>query len=114
MTVLKIATRGSKLALTQSRWVAARLREANPGLEVEIIEIKTTGDRNLGASLSELGGKGAFTKELEEALLDGRCDIAIHSMKDLPTQLPRGLLVRCTPLREDVRDVAVLRDAPAH
>lgn len=112
MDKIIIGSRGSKLALTQSNWVAAQLRAATPGLEVSIVEIKTTGDRNLGASLSELGGKGAFTKELEDALLDGRCDLAVHSMKDLPTQLPDGLGVVCTPAREDTRDVIILREAP--
>lgn len=110
MDKIIIGSRGSKLALTQSHWVAAQLRQANPGLTVEITEIKTTGDRNLGASLSELGGKGAFTKELEDALLDGRCHLAVHSMKDLPTELPPGLGVLCAPAREDTRDVVILRE----
>lgn len=109
-TKIIIGSRGSKLALTQSRQVADALRAFHPGLVVEIIEIKTTGDRNLGASLSELGGKGAFTKELEDALLARQCDIAVHSLKDLPTTLPDGLRILCTPAREDTRDVAILRD----
>lgn len=109
MAKLIIGSRGSKLALTQSRQVADALRSFHPGLNVEIIEIKTIGDKNLGASLSELGGKGAFTKELEDALLDKRCDIAVHSLKDLPTTLPAGLRVLCTPAREDTRDVLICR-----
>ncbi|MCC7507765.1 MAG: hydroxymethylbilane synthase [Planctomycetes bacterium] len=104
-----IGSRGSKLAMTQSRQVAELLRQFHPGLVVEIVEIKTTGDRNLGASLSELGGKGAFTKELEDALLLRQCDIAVHSLKDLPTTLPDGLRILCTPAREDTRDVLLCR-----
>lgn len=106
---ITIGSRGSKLALTQSRQVADALRGFHAGLEVQIVEIKTTGDRNLGASLSELGGKGAFTKELEDALLERRCDIAVHSLKDLPTTLPDGLRILCTPAREDTRDVLLCR-----
>jgi hydroxymethylbilane synthase len=109
--VITIGSRGSRLALTQSRWVAAALEAVHPGLAVNIVEIKTTGDRNLGASLSELGGKGAFTKELEDAMLEGKCDIAVHSLKDLPTILPDGLRVLCTPAREDTRDVLISREA---
>ncbi|MBK8206508.1 MAG: hydroxymethylbilane synthase [Planctomycetes bacterium] len=106
---LIIGSRGSKLALTQSRQVANLLGSFHPGLVVEIVEIKTTGDKNLGASLSELGGKGAFTKELEDALLAGQCDLAVHSLKDLPTTLPDGLRILCTPAREDTRDVLLCR-----
>lgn len=107
---LIIGSRASKLALVQSRWIAASLARFHPGLRVEIVEIRTSGDRNLAASLTELGGKGAFTKELEDALLDRRCDIAVHSLKDLPTTLPDGLRIVCTPAREDVRDILILRD----
>jgi hydroxymethylbilane synthase len=105
-----IGSRGSKLALTQSNWVADELRRFHPALEVEIVEFKTTGDIRLGASLSEIGGKGAFTKELEDALLDGRCDLAVHSLKDLPTELPAGLRIGCTPPREVVDDALVYRE----
>jgi hydroxymethylbilane synthase len=108
--VITIGSRASRLALTQSRWVAAQLEAAHPGLRVDIVEIKTTGDRNLGASLSELGGKGAFTKELEDAMLEGKCDIAVHSLKDLPTVLPPGLRVLCTPAREDTADILISRE----
>jgi hydroxymethylbilane synthase len=106
---LIIGSRASKLALTQSRWVASQLSRFHPDLAVEIVEVRTSGDRNLAASLTELGGKGAFTKELEDALLDRRCDIAVHSLKDLPTFLPDGLRIACTPAREDFRDVLILR-----
>lgn len=105
-----IGSRGSKLALTQSRWVMAELLRFHPGLQISIVEIKTSGDRNLGASLSELGGKGAFTKELEDALLERRCDLAVHSLKDLPTSLPAGLKLGCTPARECTDDLLILRD----
>ena len=105
-----IGSRGSKLALTQSNWVARKLRSFHPELEVEIVEIKTTGDVKLGASLSEIGGKGAFTKELEDALLVEKCDLAVHSLKDLPTVLPEGLAIGCTPERETVDDALVFRE----
>lgn len=105
-----IGSRGSQLALTQSNWVADELRCFHPGLDVQIVEFKTTGDTNLGASLSELGGKGAFTKELEDALLGAKCDLAVHSMKDLPTEMPEGLRIACTPTRETVEDSLIFRD----
>ena len=96
---LKIGTRGSPLALVQARAVAAML-----GLgEEAIVTFVTSGDR-LGGRLSEQGGKGLFTKELDEALLDGRIDCAVHSMKDLPTRMPAGIVLACVPQREDVRD----------
>ncbi len=107
---LKLASRGSALALTQSRMIAAALQKANKGLRVEIIEIKTSGDVKLGQSLQAIGGKGAFTKELEDALLEKRADLAVHSLKDLPTTLPDGLTIGCTPIREDVADVLLLRE----
>jgi hydroxymethylbilane synthase len=102
---LIIGSRASVLAMTQSRWVADELRWHHPGLTVDIVEITTTGDRDQASALTVIGGKGAFTKELEEALIDGRCDIAVHSLKDLPTTLPPGLDILCTPPREDTRDV---------
>jgi hydroxymethylbilane synthase len=107
---ITIGSRGSKLAMTQSRWVADELRRFHPGLEVEIVEIKTSGDKNLGVSLTAFGGKGAFTKELEDAILAGSCDIAVHSLKDLPTSLPNGLAVLCTPMRAVTDDILILRD----
>ncbi|MBE7492152.1 MAG: hydroxymethylbilane synthase [Planctomycetes bacterium] len=110
MSSVRIATRGSLLALTQSRWVAAELQRLHAGLRVELVEIRTTGDIRLGQSLTAIGGKGAFTRELEDALLDGRADLAVHSLKDLPTVLPDGLALACTPAREDTGDVMLLRD----
>lgn len=107
---LKLASRGSALALTQSRMIAAALEKAHKGLRVELVEIKTSGDVKLGQSLQAIGGKGAFTKELEDALLEKRADLAVHSLKDLPTTLPDGLTLGCTPEREDVADVLLLRE----
>lgn len=106
---LVIASRASTLALTQSRWVAQRLERFHPGLKVVIREIKTTGDIRQRQSLQAIGGKGAFTQELEEALLEKSADIAVHSLKDLPTTLPAGLRILCTPRREDPSDLLILR-----
>ncbi|MCA1616753.1 MAG: hydroxymethylbilane synthase [Acidobacteria bacterium] len=104
-----IGSRGSRLALWQAEWVRSRLAELRPGVEVRVEIYKTTGDIQRDAPLSVIGGKGAFTKELEAALLDGRIDIAVHSLKDLPTTLPAGLTVAAVPEREDPRDALVLR-----
>ena len=104
-----IGSRGSKLALWQAEWVRARLAGARPGVEVRIEIVKTSGDVLRDAPLSVIGGQGAFTKELEEALLGGRVDIAVHSLKDLPTVLPDGLRVTAVTEREDPRDALVLR-----
>jgi hydroxymethylbilane synthase len=106
---LIIGSRGSKLALWQSEWVKARLRELHPQLAVSIEIIKTSGDVLKHEPLSVIGGKGVFTKELEEALLDGRIDLAVHSLKDLPTILPQGLTIAAISEREDARDALVLR-----
>ena len=100
-----IGTRGSALALWQTRHVEALLRSHHPGLEVDIRIIKTTGDLQLHAPLVEIGGKGAFTKELEDALLDGSIDIAVHSLKDLPTTLPDGLMIGAILPRAQAEDV---------
>ncbi len=102
--VLKIGTRGSPLALAQTRLFIARLLEKYPALETEIVTITTTGDKIQDRPLMEAGGKGLFTKEIEEALLEGKIDCAVHSMKDMPTQLPAGLCIPCLLPREDVRD----------
>lgn len=105
-TVLKIGTRGSALALAQAAEARARLMEAHglPEDAFAVVPIATTGDRIQDRPLSESGGKGLFTKELEEALLDGRIDIAVHSSKDMPTVLPEGLHLSAYLPREDVRD----------
>lgn len=107
MPVLRLGTRGSRLALTQTRSVARALSSALPELETEVIIIQTTGDKILDSPLSVIGGKGVFTKEIEEALLDGRIDIAVHSLKDLPTQQPPGLAVGAITERENPADLLV-------
>jgi len=111
--MLAIGTRGSQLALRQARWVAERLAEAGEPSRLEII--RTTGDKIADAPLARIGGKGLFTKEIEEALLEGRIDLAVHSLKDLPTELPAGLRLAAVPPREDPRDALVgarLADLP--
>ncbi|HUI56671.1 MAG TPA: hydroxymethylbilane synthase [Bryobacteraceae bacterium] len=100
-----IASRGSQLALWQARWVSAQL--AAKGYECRIEIIKTTGDKITDVPLAKVGTKGLFTKEIEEALLDGRADLAVHSLKDLPTELPVGLVLAAVPEREDPRDAVV-------
>jgi hydroxymethylbilane synthase len=109
---VRIATRGSALALWQANWVRAQLAAAEPGLVVELVVLKTRGDKIVDRALSEVGGKGLFVKEIEEALLDGRAEIAVHSMKDLPSDVPAELVIAAVPAREDARDALVV--APAH
>jgi len=106
---VRIGTRGSALALWQADHIATRLKEAHPDVEVEQIIFTTRGDHILDRPLAEIGGKGLFTKELEEALLEGRIDLAVHSLKDMPTQLPDGLVLGAVPVRGDVRDCLVVR-----
>jgi hydroxymethylbilane synthase len=105
---LRIATRRSKLALAQSHWVKARLEALHPGLTVELREYVTRGDQIQNVPLSQVGGKGLFTKEIEDALLAREADLAVHSLKDLPTALPPGLTLGAIPPREDPRDALVL------
>ena len=105
---LVIGSRGSKLALWQAEQARQRLLDLNPQIEVRVEIIKTTGDVK-NDPLSVIGGKGVFTKELEDALLDGRIDLAVHSLKDLPTVLPDGLSISAICEREDARDALVLR-----
>ncbi len=106
MTVLTLGTRGSLLARTQSQWVADRLQEET-GVRSELTVVVTSGDRFQDRPLPEIGGKGLFTRELDEALLSGEIDFAVHSLKDLPTQCVPGLSVLAVPEREDPRDVLV-------
>ena len=106
MSILQLGTRGSLLALAQSHTTKAAL-EADGGTQVEVEVIRTTGDTNLDQPLPEIGGKGVFTRELDEALLDGGVDLVVHSLKDLPTALPDGLCLAATPPRVDPRDVLV-------
>ncbi|HEY6597961.1 MAG TPA: hydroxymethylbilane synthase [Pseudomonadales bacterium] len=107
ITHLRVATRKSRLALWQAEFIAARLKQAHPGLVVEIVGMTTSGDRLLSAPLSEIGGKGLFIKELETAMSDGRADIAVHSMKDVPAELPTGFALPAIGYRDEVRDVLV-------
>jgi hydroxymethylbilane synthase len=106
---LRLGTRGSPLALAQAHETQARLEAAFPELSgaIEIVVIKTTGDAVLDRPLAEIGGKGLFTKEIDEALLDGRIDFAVHSMKDVPTLIPPGTLMAALLPREDVRDAFI-------
>jgi len=108
-----IGSRGSKLALWQSEWVKARLAELRPEAEIRIEVIKTSGDVMLNVPLAVIGGKGVFTKELEEALLAEEIDLAVHSLKDLPTTLPDDLAINAITEREDARDALVLREGVA-
>ncbi len=107
MAHLRIGSRGSKLALRQAKHVAALLQERGHDIEIEII--KTTGDKITDVALAQVGTKGMFTKEIEEALADNRIDLAVHSLKDLPTELPAGFEITAVPLREDPRDVLCSR-----
>lgn len=117
--MLKIATRRSPLALWQAEHVRARLREADPAVEIDLLPIVTEGDRLSAGPLVEVGGKGLFVKELEQALLEGRADLAVHSMKDVPAEIPDGLCLDIYLAAGDPRDALVsadgrsLRDLPA-
>jgi hydroxymethylbilane synthase len=106
-TKVIIGTRGSELALWQSHWVEHELMSRYPSLTVEMVIIKTTGDKILDAPLSKIGDKGLFTKEIERALLDRTIDLAVHSLKDVPTQVEAGLTISAICEREDVRDVFI-------
>ncbi len=107
---LALGTRGSRLALQQSEWVKSRLEALPPGVTIAIRRIQTSGDKILDVPLAKIGGKGLFVKEIEEALLSGDIDLAVHSMKDVPTQLPKGLAIVCVPPREDARDALISRE----
>jgi hydroxymethylbilane synthase len=105
--LLRIATRRSRLALWQAEHVKARLETLRPGLRVELIALSTRGDELLDVSLAKVGGKGLFVKELETAIIEGRADIAVHSMKDVPSELPPGFALAAILAREDARDAFV-------
>jgi hydroxymethylbilane synthase len=107
---LRIGTRGSVLALWQAEWVKSQLLATHKEITVELVAIKTTGDKVLDVPLAKVGGKGLFVKEIEEALLEGRADIAVHSVKDMPAELPTGLHLAAVPPREDARDALVSRN----
>ncbi len=106
---IKVGTRGSKLALTQTNYVVEALKKAAPETEAEICVIKTSGDIMQDVSLAQIGGQGVFVKEIEEALLAGSIDLAVHSMKDVPGETPEGLTFAALMPREDARDVLVSR-----
>jgi hydroxymethylbilane synthase len=108
---IRIGTRGSPLARWQAEWVAERLRRLHPGLVVELVEIKTHGDRDQNTPLAAIGGQGLFTKEIQRSLLDAAVEIAVHSLKDLPTQGPEALVLGAVPPREELADALV---APVH
>lgn len=108
---VRIGTRSSNLARWQAEWVANRLRSHYPGLNVELIEIHTQGDRDRSSPLATIGGTGLFTKEIQRAVLDRKVDIAVHSLKDLPTENPAELILVAVPQREDVADALI---APVH
>jgi len=110
MKEMRIGTRGSPLALWQANWVKESLSQVYPQLRISLLRIKTKGDKVIDVSLARVGGKGLFVKEIEEKLLAGRIDLAIHSMKDVPVQLPKGLHIQSIPHREDSRDVLISKD----
>jgi len=107
MSKLRLGTRGSRLALWQAEWVASEMQRLYPTLQIEIRVIKTQGDKILDVALSKIGDKGLFTKEIENALLAGEIDLAVHSMKDLPTLLPSGLIAGAVLQRENPQDVLI-------
>jgi len=110
---LRIGTRKSPLALAQADNIRRQLMSAWPGLEVELVHITTSGDMFIDQPLTDIGGKGLFTKEIEDALLDESIDLAVHSVKDMQTVLPDGLIIGCCPKREDTRDVLIGADSMA-
>jgi len=107
---LRIGTRGSQLALFQANWVKDQLVRTHPELKVTLIKIKTTGDKIQDAPLAKIGGKGLFVKEIEEALIQRKIDLAVHSIKDVPTEFPKGLHLSVITKREDPRDVFISKD----
>ena len=109
MKQLRIGTRASQLALWQANWVQSELEKRYPGITITLVKIKTIGDKILDVPLAQVGGKGLFVKEIEEAMLRGEIDIAVHSMKDVPTEFPEGLGLYCITEREDPRDAVISR-----
>jgi hydroxymethylbilane synthase len=107
---IRIGTRASALALWQAEWVKSELEKKYPGMTVSLTKIKTTGDKILDVPLAQVGGKGLFVKEIEEAMLANEIDIAVHSMKDVPTLFPDGLHLSCITKREDARDALLTRN----
>jgi hydroxymethylbilane synthase len=109
MRKIIVGSRRSKLALTQTNWVMDQLKKLDPRFEFEVKEIVTKGDQILDVTLSKVGGKGLFVKEIEQAMIDKEIDMAVHSMKDMPAVLPDGLTIGCIPFREDHRDALISR-----
>lgn len=109
-TSIRIGTRGSALALKQTHWVAQKIGHRYPEVKIDTVVIRTKGDIMQDVSLAKIGGKGVFVKEIEDALLRGDVDIAVHSMKDVPAELPEGLHISTIPEREDPRDVLIAKD----
>ena len=107
---LVVGTRGSNLALVQTNWVVNKLKKENPGVELEVKIIKTKGDLIKDLPLDKIGDKGLFVKEIEKSLLDGEIDMAVHSMKDMPSYLPEGLKFAHSPKREDPRDALIFKE----
>jgi len=107
---LKIGTRGSALAVTQSEWIKNRIVSRHPDISVELVRIRTKGDKIIDSPLSKIGGKGLFVKEIEDALLRKEVDLAVHSIKDVPAELPEGLCLAVFPEREDPRDVFISKE----
>jgi hydroxymethylbilane synthase len=111
MRAIRIGTRGSPLAVWQAEWVRSELLARHPQRKAELIKIKTTGDKILDVPLAKVGGKGLFVKEIETALLEGRIDLAVHSMKDMPAEIPEGLCIGAVPKRENPLDVLISNKA---
>jgi len=110
MRKIIVGSRKSKLAITQTNWVIDQLKKLDPSFEFEVKEVVTKGDVVLDVTLSKVGGKGLFVKEIEQQMLDKEIDIAVHSMKDMPAVLPKGLIIGCIPQREDHRDVLISKN----
>ncbi|MFS8630981.1 MAG: hydroxymethylbilane synthase, partial [Bacillales bacterium] len=110
MKKIRVGSRRSKLALTQTNWVIKELKKIDPSLEFEVVEVVTKGDRILDVTLSKVGGKGLFVKEIEQKMIDKEIDMAVHSMKDMPAVLPDGLIIGCIPPREDHRDALISKN----
>jgi hydroxymethylbilane synthase len=113
MNTIRIGSRGSQLALWQANWVMDAIHQQWPDIRTELKVIKTTGDKILDVPLAKVGGKGLFVKEIEEAMLNGNIDIAVHSMKDMPAELPDGLCIGAVPKRENPRDALVAEKYPS-
>ena len=110
MSIIRIGTRGSPLAVWQAEWVRSQLLALHPQYEVELVRIKTTGDKILDVPLAQVGGKGLFVKEIETSLLENQTDLAVHSMKDMPAEIPQGLCIGVVPERENPLDVLIARN----